>query len=225
MPPLRRRIEVTGIVQGVGFRPFVYNLAREYQLTGSVHNHSAGVTIEAEGDSDSLARFGSDLLSRLPPLAIVDRVRSTEIPCIGDSEFAILTSSAAPSLSTPVSPDIATCDDCLREFNDPADRRFRYPFLNCTNCGPRFTIVRDLPYDRAATTMSAFAMCPACEAEYHDPANRRFHAQPNACPACGPAVTLGDATGETAIERARTLLSTDAILAEPSHQSARSRSP
>ena len=190
----RRRFEITGIVQGVGFRPFVYNLAREHRLTGSVWNHSSGVTIEAEGDASALDRFAGDLIARLPPVASIDEIRSSEIACIGDSAFAILSSESAEFQSTPVPPDIATCDDCLRELRDPADRRFQYPFLNCTNCGPRFTIIRDLPYDRPATTMAAFRMCPACEAEYHDPANRRFHAQPNACPVCGPVVALDDLT-------------------------------
>jgi hydrogenase maturation protein HypF len=213
----RRRIEVSGIVQGVGFRPFVYSLASEYKLSGSVHNHSSGVTIEAEGDAEALARFGSDLLKRLPPLALIDELTSTDIPCVGDSAFVIRSSESAQFESTPVPPDIATCEDCLRELNDPLDRRFAYPFLNCTNCGPRFTIVRDLPYDRPATTMSSFPMCAACEAEYHDPANRRFHAQPNACLVCGPEVALDGALdgarGAAAIERVRVLLSGGAIVA------------
>jgi hydrogenase maturation protein HypF len=206
MPPRRRRIEITGIVQGVGFRPFVYNLAREHRLTGSVHNHSSGVTIEAEGETEALQRFRDDLLTRLPPLAVVDEVASSEIPCAGDTDFVILASATAASESTPVSPDIATCEDCLRELNDPADRRYRYPFLNCTNCGPRFTIIRDLPYDRAATTMAAFPMCAECEAEYSDPGNRRFHAQPNACPRCGPQLDM-------TVGRALALLGSGAILA------------
>jgi hydrogenase maturation protein HypF len=206
MPPRRRRIEITGIVQGVGFRPFVYNLAREHQLSGSVHNHSSGVTIEVEGDMEALQLFERDLLSRLPPLAVVDGVASSEIPYAGDARFVILPSAIAASQSTPVSPDIATCDDCLRELSDPADRRYGYPFLNCTNCGPRFTIIRDLPYDRTATTMAEFPMCAECAAEYHDPANRRFHAQPNACAKCGPHLDL-------AISQVRELLDGGAIVA------------
>ena len=186
MPPLRRRFEVTGVVQGVGFRPFVYNLAREYALTGSVHNHSAGVTIEAEGERPALDLFERELLARRPPLSIIDELTVSEIPYVGDFEFVIHISESARSESTPVPSDIATCDDCLRELKDPSDRRYGYPFINCTNCGPRFTIIRDLPYDRPATTMASFRMCTACDAEYHDPANRRFHAQPNACPVCGP---------------------------------------
>jgi hydrogenase maturation protein HypF len=206
MPPRRRRIEITGIVQGVGFRPFVYNLARENSLTGSVQNHSSGVTIEVEGDVEALQQFGEDLLGRLPPLAVVDGVAFSEIPCSGDETFIILASASAASESAPVSPDIASCEHCLRELNDPADRRYKYPFLNCTNCGPRFTIIRDLPYDRAATTMAAFPMCADCAAEYHDPANRRFHAQPNACAQCGPRLDMS-------IDAARELLVGGAILA------------
>jgi hydrogenase maturation protein HypF len=220
MPCRRQRFEITGIVQGVGFRPYIYGLAREHSLTGSVHNHSAGVTIEAEGDSTALIRFESDLLLRLPPLAIIDEIRCSEIPCAGDLHFVISASENAASESTPVPPDIATCDECLRELFDPADRRFAYPFLNCTNCGPRFTIIRDLPYDRSATTMAAFPMCAACAAEYHDPANRRFHAQPNACPACGPRATLHDlagqdlcAAGAFPLNQARQMLTAGAILA------------
>ena len=209
----RRRFEITGIIQGVGFRPFVYNLAREHRLTGSVWNHSSGVTIEAEGDRWALDRFAGDLIARLPPVAAIDELSSSEIPCTGDAAFTILESESVEFQSTPVPADIATCDDCLRELHDPADRRFAYPFLNCTSCGPRFTIIRDLPYDRPATTMAAFRMCPACEAEYHDPANRRFHAQPNACPDCGPVVALEDNTGAAAIDHARRLLSDGAILA------------
>jgi hydrogenase maturation protein HypF len=203
----RRRIDVSGIVQGVGFRPFIYNLACEHKLSGSVHNHSSGVRIEAEGDEEALAQFASDLLKRLPPLALIDEVISTEIACVGDSTFVIEASESAQFQSTPVPPDVATCEDCIRELFDPADRRFGYPFLNCTNCGPRFTIIRDLPYDRPATTMAAFQMCAACEAEYHDAGNRRFHAQPNACPVCGPRFEPG------AVERARALLLEGAIVA------------
>lgn len=213
MPTQRRKFEISGIVQGVGFRPFVYNLAREYALTGSVFNHSAGVTIEAEGDSESLDRFALDLVERRPPLAVIEDLSAQAIPCEGGSEFSITFSRSTQAESTPVPADIATCEDCLREFRDPGDRRFEYPFLNCTNCGPRFTVIRDLPYDRPATTMAGFPMCAACEAEYHDPGNRRFHAQPTACPACGPHVELEGLSGTPAIERARELLAAGALLA------------
>jgi hydrogenase maturation protein HypF len=207
MPPCRRRIQVTGIVQGVGFRPFVYNLAREFKLTGFVNNHSAGVTIEAEGEPEALVLFERELAARHPPLAVIDEITSLEIVPGGDRSFVIQASATAAWESTPVSPDIATCDDCLRELNDPADRRFAYPFINCTNCGPRFTIIRDLPYDRPATTMAAFSMCSHCNAEYHDPRNRRFHAQPNACPVCGPSVAMNS------LPQARSRLAKGEILA------------
>ena len=209
----RRRFEITGIVQGVGFRPFIYNLAREYALTGAVWNHTSGVTIEAEGETEALNHFAQAVMERLPPLALIDGIISVEIAPTGDTSFIILASESAAFESTPVSPDMATCDDCLRELNNPADRRYGYPFINCTNCGPRFTIIRNLPYDRPATTMAAFPMCLACEAEYHDPSNRRFHAQPNACPVCGPNVALEDLTGTAAIKRTRALLAQGAIVA------------
>ena len=210
---MRHRIAITGVVQGVGFRPFVCNLARAWQLTGSVSNQSAGVTIEAEGDPEKLRHFEAELIARRPPLAWIDELTSLEIPGKGDVAFVILASESAPFESTPVPPDIAPCEDCVRELNDPADRRFAYPFINCTNCGPRFTIIRDLPYDRPSTTMSAFTMCAMCEAEYRDPKNRRFHAQPNACPSCGPEVSMDGARGAAALDLARMRLSSGAILA------------
>ncbi len=217
MPRSRVRFEITGVVQGVGFRPFVYNLAREHALSGFVFNHNSGVTIEAEGVPEALSSFERDLRLRKPPLSIIDRIVTHSIAGIGDSTFMIVTSEHAASGSTPVSPDVATCEDCLRELHDPADRRFAYPFLNCTNCGPRFTIIQDLPYDRPATTMHVFAMCETCLAEYQNPADRRFHAQPNACPKCGPQVTFENRreslTGPPAIARAREELARGAILA------------
>ena len=213
MPPCRRRLEVSGVVQGVGFRPFVFNLAREHGLSGWVRNHSAGVTIEAEGDASTLADFERDLKARKPPMAVIDAVRGHDIECAGETDFVIQASSAAALQSTPVPSDMATCDECLAELNDPYNRRFGYPFLNCTNCGPRFTIICDLPYDRPATTMAAFKMCAECEAEYHDPTNRRFHAQPNACAVCGPSVTLGELSGPAAIQHAKELLNNGVVLA------------
>jgi hydrogenase maturation protein HypF len=176
---------VRGVVQGVGFRPFVYGLAHRCSLTGLVGNESAGVFIEVQGQLESIEEFQRALRAEPPPLAFIDGLRVDEMPVIQEQSFTII-ASRNDARSTPVTPDIATCDDCIRELFDPADRRYRYPFLNCTNCGPRFTILRDLPYDRPRTTMAVFTMCPACDAEYHDPTNRRFHAQPNACPACGP---------------------------------------
>ncbi len=184
----RRRIFVTGIVQGVGFRPFVYTLAQRLGLMGHVGNNSAGVFIEVEGDPNALAQFIDELHHRPPPLAMIASLTSEPMPAQDDTAFVIVESEAQPASSTPISPDIALCDDCRRELFDPNDRRYRYPFINCTNCGPRFTIITDIPYDRPFTTMAAFPMCDECSAEYHDPANRRFHAQPIACPKCGPQV-------------------------------------
>ncbi|GAB4436857.1 MAG: carbamoyltransferase HypF [Chloroflexi bacterium OHK40] len=182
----RRRISVRGIVQGVGFRPFVYGLALRLGLAGSVLNDAAGVTIEVEGPPEQLDAFTKALGAEAPPLARIDAVASEGLPVRGERGFQIVSSAAQARRRTLIAPDSATCPDCLRELADPTDRRYRYPFINCTNCGPRFTIVLDIPYDRERTTMRAFALCPACRAEYEDPLNRRFHAQPNACPACGP---------------------------------------
>jgi hydrogenase maturation protein HypF len=182
----RRRLIVTGIVQGVGFRPFVYTLGRQLGLTGFVGNDASGVFIEIEGPAEALDRFGARLLAELPPLAEIDQVRATELEVLDSDAFTIVESTDASGPRTIVPPDVATCDDCLAELDDPGDRRHRYPFVNCTNCGPRFTIIRDLPYDRPSTTMSGFPMCPSCSEEYRDPTDRRYHAQPVACPVCGP---------------------------------------
>ena len=191
----RARVRVTGTVQGVGFRPYVYRLAGELSLGGFVLNDAHGVLIEVEGDSDAVDRFVARLSSGAPPLAVLERVDVEERSASGDVAFTIRESVSGEVPDAPVTPDTATCDDCLRELFDPADRRFRYPFINCTNCGPRFTIVRGVPYDRPSTTMASFTMCPDCRAEYDDPADRRFHAQPNACAVCGPALRLiGDLT-------------------------------
>ena len=184
----RRRFHVTGVVQGVGFRPFVYTLARAHALTGVVWNDGSGVVVEAEGDVDSLDAFASALVTEAPSLARIDEVASDRVPPVGDSEFLVAPSAAGGSALVPV--DVATCDDCLRELFDPTDRRFRYPFVNCTQCGPRFTIVRSTPYDRPRTTMASFPLCADCRREYEDPGDRRFHAEPIACPACGPRLSL-----------------------------------
>ena len=190
---------VRGVVQGVGFRPFVYRLATEHSLPGWVLNSTEGVVIEVEGSEAALAAFQHDLVARKPPLAVIERVEATLLPPLGYTAFAIESSSQAdPAGFVLVSPDIATCPDCLRELLDPADRRYRYAFTNCTNCGPRFTIVRDIPYDRPKTTMAGFPLCPDCAREYHDPADRRFHAQPVACPICGPRVWLVPSAGADA---------------------------
>jgi hydrogenase maturation protein HypF len=196
--PARRRVRarVEGTVQGVGFRPYVYRLARELGIDGHVFNDARGVVVEAEGERTAVERFLARLPAEAPPLARVERVATHELPCTGAGDgFAIMASPRGGEPRAPVTPDTATCEECLRELFDPADRRFRYPFVNCTNCGPRFTIVTDIPYDRPRTTMAGFAMCEACRAEYEDPADRRFHAQPNACPACGPHARLVDADG------------------------------
>ncbi len=187
---MRKAISVRGVVQGVGFRPFVYRLAHEYGLTGWVLNHSGGVDIEVEGPAAALATFVRDLEEKTPPLARIEDIEVADVPPAGYTTFEIRHSVAQEGRYQLISPDIATCPDCLRELLDPADRRYRYPFTNCTNCGPRFTIIADIPYDRPLTTMRDFAMCPRCQAEYDDPLDRRFHAQPNACPVCGPQVWL-----------------------------------
>lgn len=189
----RLRVRVEGVVQGVGFRPHVYRLATGEGLAGHVFNDARGVLIEVEGARADLDRFLRRLGDEAPALAHVERVSEEEIEPAGDHGFEIAPSRAAGAADALVSADTATCADCLAELRDPADRRHRYPFTNCTNCGPRFTIVRDVPYDRPATTMAAFAMCERCRAEYEDPADRRFHAQPNACPDCGPRAELRDA--------------------------------
>jgi hydrogenase maturation protein HypF len=191
--PSARYVRVTGVVQGVGFRPFVYNLATDLGLSGWVLNTSSGVEIEVAGPAARLEEFVVRLRSDAPPLARVEQVAVTDLPFSGilhPAGFSIRHSEPRPGEFQPISPDVSICDDCLRELFDPTDRRYRYPFINCTNCGPRFTIIRDVPYDRPATTMAPFRMCADCQAEYDDPANRRFHAQPNACPVCGPRVWL-----------------------------------
>ncbi|HEX2156426.1 MAG TPA: acylphosphatase, partial [Actinomycetes bacterium] len=172
----RARVRVEGIVQGVGFRPFVHALAGRLGLAGLVGNDAGGVFVEVEGAAETVERFLEALAAEAPPLAVIERVTATPLAPTGVRGFAIAPSEAGGERQALVSPDTATCDDCLRELADPADRRYRYPFVNCTNCGPRFTIVRDVPYDRPATTMAGFAMCADCAREYHDPADRRFHA-------------------------------------------------
>ena len=187
---IRRHFDLRGQVQGVGFRPYVYRLATRHTLTGFVANNSNGAVIEIEGPPATLDAFERDLFAQLPPLARIADLIRVELPPAGETSFRIRPSEADAAQRPEVTPDAATCVDCLRELLDPADRRYRYPFTNCTNCGPRYSIIRDVPYDRPQTTMAVFEMCPACAREYHDPADRRFHAQPNACPACGPQLQL-----------------------------------
>jgi hydrogenase maturation protein HypF len=184
------RVHITGIVQGVGFRPFVYNLATRLNLNGWVNNTSAGVDIHIEGTRENLDAFIEKLSSEKPPLAAIDNIHIEETAPENFTTFDIQHSTAIEGAFQPISPDVSICDDCLRELFDPTDRRYRYPFINCTNCGPRFTIIQDIPYDRPKTTMAAFPMCPECEKEYTDPTDRRFHAQPVACPVCGPHIWL-----------------------------------
>src|SRR5579864_3216676 len=193
---IRRRIAVAGVVQGVGFRPYIYRLATDRSLAGTILNTSAGVTIEVEGASLAVHDFITRLPSEAPPLAHITSVTVEDVPFRGDREFQIVASRGGEQARALISPDVAVCDDCLRELFDPADRRYRYPFINCTNCGPRYTIVRDIPYDRPLTSMAAFPMCSACQNEYEDPLDRRFHAQPNACWQCGPQVELWDRKGQ-----------------------------
>ena len=192
---VRTLVRVEGIVQGVGFRPFVFSLATRLGLAGRVGNDVAGVFAEVEGPVAAVSQFLRSLRQEAPPLARIERITTENLRINGSSGFMIAPSESGGQRSTLVSPDTAACDDCLRELADPEDRRFGYPFINCTNCGPRFTIVRDVPYDRALTTMAGFAMCARCAAEYNDPADRRFHAQPVCCPDCGPRLCLYDAAG------------------------------
>ena len=218
----RWRLKITGIVQGVGFRPCVYSLATRHRLAGFVLNDSSGVTIEIEGPRRALESFSRDLKDAPPPQAHIETFEVKPVPPRGTAEsssnaplFEIQASEARAGESTPISPDIATCEACRKEMNDPADRRYRYPFLNCTDCGPRFTIIRDIPYDRPSTTMAEFKMCSACEREYHDPLNRRFHAQPNACQECGPQLSFspGGKAGEAALQEAKSALAAGRIIA------------
>jgi hydrogenase maturation protein HypF len=192
----RRAIRVRGAVQGVGFRPFVYRLAHELGLAGWVFNDAEGVSIEIQGPAPVLARFEQRLKTDAPPLARVERIKATACVCVDDEDDFRILASRAGRVTTSIPPDAATCDDCLAELFDPADRRHRYGFINCTQCGPRYTLTRALPYDRAQTSMAPFAQCPRCLREYTDPLDRRFHAEPNACPVCGPALALVDAHGQ-----------------------------
>lgn len=211
------KAKISGVVQGVGFRPFVYQLATKRQLKGFVFNTTEGVTLEVEGREEDIEGFFEDLLRYKPPLARIVEIEREEVTPKSYGLFTILESDKAMENSALIPPDMATCDDCLRELMDPRDRRYLYPFINCTNCGPRYTIICDLPYDRANTTMSEFQMCELCESEYHNPMDRRFHAQPNACPRCGPMVWLADKEGrplevKDPIGRAREIISQGLIV-------------
>jgi hydrogenase maturation protein HypF len=213
-----KRISLTiqGIVQGVGFRPFVYRLAVNAGLTGWVRNTPSGVFLEVQGPEAQLNAFLDDLRENTPPLAVITSIVTAEIPLVEESAFIILKSGGGEN-SIQIAPDGDVCPDCLRELFDPADRRYRYPFINCTNCGPRYTIITGVPYDRPFTTMASFPLCPLCRAEYENPVDRRFHAQPVACPVCGPSLKLLDAEGKTVegdpLEKAISLLKEGKILA------------
>ncbi|MET8779263.1 carbamoyltransferase HypF [Nocardia sp. NPDC004654] len=209
----RRRILVRGVVQGVGFRPFVYTTAAELSLAGRVSNDSSGVIVEIEGAARDLDEFERRVRHRPPPLAVVESVETTEIPVRGGTGFHIADTTRDGAGRTLASPDVAICAECAAELRDPADRRYRHPFVNCTNCGPRFTIIASLPYDRDRTSMAEFPMCAACAREYADPADRRFHAQPIACPACGPTLGYTGPGAGDPIAASRELLRHGGILA------------
>ena len=212
---VRRRIQVTGTVQGVGFRPFIYQLAHRHGVGGWVCNTGGGVLIEAEGEEDVIRRFTDSIRLEAPALARVSDLESSPIPTIGSTDFEIIASLQGGEVQPIVPPDVAVCAECTSDFLSPDNRRYRYPFTNCTNCGPRFTIIERAPYDRPNTTMKGFVMCPECRSEYENPLDRRFHAQPNACPTCGPHLMLdGQTLGDSeVISRAAALLSEGKILA------------
>ncbi len=195
------RYRFSGVVQGVGFRPFIYRIASKNALSGFVQNRSDGVVAEVEGPEEAILSFISGVNKELPPLAEIAAISREEVEIRNDKIFRIIGSEAGGLGRVYITPDIATCGECFTELFDPGDRRFRYPFINCTNCGPRLTIIRDIPYDRINTSMSGFPMCPLCQAEYNNPADRRFHAEPNACPVCGPSLRLLDGTGNTLPEK------------------------
>ncbi|MBH0190999.1 MAG: carbamoyltransferase HypF [Nitrospira sp.] len=215
----RVQIDVEGTVQGVGFRPFVYRLARELELSGWVRNTMDGVLIEVEGAAETLDTFLQRLRADAPASACVESIRRHVIPALDDTGFAIHRSMEPGRRALVIPPDLATCADCLRELTDPSDRRVRYPFLTCTQCGPRFSLLTEMPYERSNTTMGVFSLCPDCQTEYETESDRRFHAEPIACPACGPHVRLWDeqgrekAHGEEALQQAEALLRAGRIVA------------
>ena len=188
----RLRVCVHGVVQGVGFRPFVYACAAAVGLSGAVRNDSAGAVIEVEGDPSDLDCFLARLRDQPPPLAVIESIDTQDLPVVGGTGFVIADTSRSDGGRTLVSPDVAMCAECAAEQRNPSNRRYRHAFVNCTNCGPRFTIISGLPYDRASTTMVAFPMCAECARDYADPADRRFHAQPVCCPNCGPTLRYHD---------------------------------
>ncbi len=215
-----KQLEINGLVQGVGFRPFLFTLAKQYDLTGEVFNTPGGVLVRIEGSLGRLEKFIQNIEKKQPALSNVTGIVSKQVPVTGFKIFQIIQSTSSNKSNTLISPDVTVCDDCLCEMNSPDNQRFEYPFINCTNCGPRFTIIKDIPYDRPKTSMKTFKMCPDCQKEYDDPMDRRFHAQPNACPVCGPQVFLTDNKGskidlspKDALKKAADLLKKGEILA------------
>ncbi|HLE11178.1 MAG TPA: carbamoyltransferase HypF [Bacteriovoracaceae bacterium] len=210
----RLSITITGVVQGVGFRPHVYRLAKKYNLSGQVNNNNIGVQIEVEGSIDNIQNFISDLRNCPPKQSRIDSFANFEIPLKNEMEFSIIISSGDGPKEVEISPDLATCAECLTDILDPTNRRYAYPFTNCTNCGPRYSIIQGRPYDRKLTSMKAFAMCDACDAEYKNPLDRRFHAQPNCCPNCGPSLhTLGINDGPSPLEAIVTKIQQNSLIA------------
>ncbi|MDD3994599.1 MAG: Sua5/YciO/YrdC/YwlC family protein [Dehalococcoidales bacterium] len=214
----RMHLEIKGVVQGVGFRPFIYRLAYKYNLAGWVQNTSGNVAIEVQGLKANLDGFVASIKTEAPPVSRIQEISISTVPVNDEVVFRIIESKAEEGAYQPVSADIATCNQCLYEIFNPADRRYLYPFTNCTNCGPRFTIIKDIPYDRPLTTMQPFKMCQKCQLEYDDPLNRRFHAQPNACPVCGPKLQLTDNSGtaiacEDVFKKAAQLIAEGKIIA------------
>ena len=212
--PCHLRIIVEGIVQGVGFRPFVHRLADELRMTGTVHNFTGGVEVEIEGPEGNCRRFVRRLEAEAPPMALIERIRIQQLPPSRFADFSISTSTATDTGPVLVSPEVATCRDCLRELADPVDRRYLHPFINCTNCGPRYTIIRSMPYDRPATSMADFPMCSDCASEYGDITDRRYHAQPVACPDCGPTLWLQTADDGQCVEGTEAIVQAQRLLAE-----------
>ena len=190
------RLEINGVVQGVGFRPFLFGLAKTHGLLGQVSNTAGGLDLFIQGPPGAIEAFTRDIIPQKPLLSQIKTIESAQEPIRELTGFEIVKSTTSQARSTLISPDVSICEDCLAEMSDPEDPRFEYPFINCTNCGPRYTIIRDVPYDRPKTSMASFVMCPSCQAEYDNPLDRRFHAQPNACPLCGPQVFLTDNTGQ-----------------------------
>ncbi|MCP3898545.1 MAG: carbamoyltransferase HypF, partial [Desulfobacteraceae bacterium] len=207
-----KRLEISGIVQGVGFRPFLFQLAHKYSLCGEVSNTSFGVTLIIEGKLNKIKAFTNDIETKKPLLSSITNINSKDIPSSSYTSFTIKKSKSSSKRSTLISPDVSICKDCLDELNNPEDRRYEYPFINCTNCGPRFTIIEDIPYDRPKTSMKHFPMCEGCQKEYYNPLDRRFHAQPNACAVCGPSVTLVNSLAESACSEKENSIDKAAIL-------------